>query len=293
MMTMISKASSLAMFLGLCICLSTTMLSCGDDDVDDPIGDDDGDTTETTLGSAQILYKTLTGKNTLNNYFGLVVLSTSRDSMSFFQYGVGKVNQSAKQKPFLKGYDAHKGGGRIIDTFYTRKGVASNDNRISAAVELDLEEGTYYVHVLDGALRKAVLELKITADKTEDDVYIAEVQPLSHIRVQAKHGIKSEFFNDCDVRLYGLSSDTLNKVLTGSNPSEISIEPYFRGSTSKRKSENGNTEEGVYFFLDVPVRDYYLVGYIKEKPGNQNQEYSAVTGMKRNILSKVLLEFQF
>lgn len=283
------KFSVLAVLLGALV-LGSFSCDRGDDDIDkDPDKEE-----EDKKAKVQILVKRKSGSNTLNNYTSLVVVSKVKDSMNFYKYSVANVAGSAKKKPVLTGYDDLKATGSIVDTFYTLKGTYedSGSGRKSGSVELDLDAGSYFVHVLDESLLKDVFEIKATDATTSDDLYTAELQELGHVKVITRQGtVAGTDIDNADVRLYGYSSDTLNAALTGNNPADIAVDYYYRVTTGKMKSENGNNESGIGFFFDIPVRSYYALAYSEGRGTNKDQPQEAVTSMVKNGLTQVLLPF--
>lgn len=257
-----------------------------DDDID--MGDDGGDPQVTV----QILVKRKSGDNTLNNYTSLVVLGTYRDSMNRFEYKLATLGGGPKNKPVLQNYEALKESGNLLDTFYTRKGTADNPNtgKLSSAATMDIDEGKYFVHVLDAGLMKAVFEVEATEANKDDDLYIAELQELGKLKISARLGSTAGGnMDDVDVRLYGYTTDTLNAALTGRNPSEITVDHYYKATTATIRNENGNKEEGIAFLYDIPVRNYYVLGY--SNGSNSDQAQHALTDMRKNQLSFALLAF--
>lgn len=286
------KVLKFSVWAMLLLALAVGGFSCdkGDDDVEK-----EKEKEEEKKGAlVQILVKRKSGSNTLNNYTSLVVVSKVKDSMNFYKYDVAKVAGSAKKKAVLKGYDDLKATGSIIDTFYTLKGTYedASTGRKSSSVELELDAGNYYVHVLDESLLKDVFEIKATDATTSDDLYTAELQQLGHVKVITRQGtVVGTDIDHADVRLYGYSSDTLNAALTGNNPADITVDYYYRVTTGKTKNENGNKESGIGFIFDIPVRSYYALAYAEGRGSNKDQPQKAVTEMVKNGITPVLLPF--
>lgn len=280
----------------LCALLTALIIGGFSCDRDDGLGDDDGggEGTDDKKAIVQVLVKRKSANNTLNNYTSLVVLGKYRDSMNRFEYELDILGAGTARKPILKNYETLKQSGNLMDTFYTRKGNLENPNTgktSGAAVLNDLEDGTYTAHVLDGNLLKTVLQIEATAATEDDDIYIAEIQELCDLKVIASLGSTAgSNMDDVDVRLYGYSSDTLSAALTGNNPGEITVGHYYQAFTATIKNENGNKEEGIAFFYDIPVRNYYVLGH-SGRGSNTDQAQHASTSLRKNQLSFALLAF--
>jgi len=265
--------------------------ACGGDD--ETVITDDGNTI--TTGDIQILVKKKGNPSTFNNYACLAVLSKNKESMNFFTYKTGKLELFEKPKVYLENFEQNIADENLIDTFYTRKGAGINPDNSEKTGALNitgLEPGIYFLHIFDANRNKALLEVEVTT-ATGDDLFIAETQKLGNLKVQVVYStIAGNEVDDADVRVYGYNTDTLQAVLTGNNPSDIKIAPYYTGTTSTMTNENGNEQKGIVYFFNLPVRTFYVAAY--KQPWSQTNQDQAIESAKieQNLMTIKSLNLQ-
>lgn len=263
--------------------------SCGNDDSTDPTDEGNGG----NKGSLTIFVKKAGNDKTFNNFGCLAVLGKSLDSMGFFKYKTSKLDIFDKQKVNLENFHELSLESKAIDTAYSIKGAGADPNsgeKTGVITFSDLEAGTYALHVLDANRHKAVLMVEVKS--SQETIVTAETRRLGHLKVKTQRStIGGSELNESDVRIYGYSSDTLEAVLTGAVPSDITVDYYYRAVTKTQKNENGNSEPGITYFFDIPVRRYYVAAYHNNYPKNQDQGIVSPS-VRENLLSVELITFQ-
>jgi hypothetical protein len=268
-----------------------TIVACNPDDNEDEGG---GNQNENKAGSLTITVKRKVKEKLQNNYGCLAVIGPNADSMNFFQYETGELKGSEKPKVLLKDFNELKSQGKVIDTMYMRKGTGLDPltNEKVGAIKWDsLPAGNYYLHVLDGNRHKYVTEFTV-AQNVETEI-LAETQKLGNLKViTSQSSISSNFLDGCDVRLYGSTSDTVTAVLTGKDPSDISVDPYYEGVSATQINENGLQQQGTIYFFNIPARRYYVAAYSESFSSNNQEQATDYANLNQNLLTIKQVNFQ-
>lgn len=234
--------------------------------------------------SAQVMVKRKFGGNILNNDGCLLVLGKSQESMRFFEYFY---NESTK-KFDLKDKAGLLADKTILFAEYSVKDSGKDPESGKTAGVISLKEvpaGTYYMHVFDPSGDKYVSD--ITIKESETTKHTALVQPLGSIKVLVtltEAGGNASELNGSSVLLVGFDSDTLRRAQVAKS-TDVPDEPLFRGVTDSQINELGQTQESIAFFIDIPVREYYVVGFNEGQFKDRGKQASGDTkGIAKNAL---------
>lgn len=259
-----------------------------------------GDFCETDLnivefpkGNLDIIVKRKSTGKASNNYGCLAVLGRTKEEMYFIEYQYSKLGIFDKQKYNLKGYNDLVDKKAVIDTAYSMKGATdpADGSKVGMISFKDIDEGTYYLHVFDGNQDKYVSQVTITSAEGDDLIY-ALVEPLGKLKVTVAQSSIADTELDSNVfMVWGPSTDTLDKVLVKDYES-IPLEPLFEGRTGTIINENGKPEKGTYFLIDIPTRNYLVVGYNSQFGNKDGAQAYGYVRVRRNILSKVRVSFK-
>lgn len=247
-------------------------------------------------GNLNIVVKKLKNGKISNNYSCMAVLGKVKEDMYFTEFTSGKVSGGTITKIKIKGYDSLKTEELIIDTFYSRKGSGVDPDGGGAKTSYisltDIPEGNYYLHVFDGAADKYVTPVTIT-EATDDDVLVAEVQPLGKIKtiVGSSSIIGSEIDSNLIMVFPPSNQDTLQYVLI-KDVNELPFEPLYQGRTSTQVNELGKQQTGSYYFIDVPVRKVIVVAYNNQFASKDGEQAYEIVAMRKNILEKTRVSFK-
>ena len=245
-------------------------------------------------GKLEIYIKKKDSETPLNSNAGYVVIGRSLEEMYFTEYESKKLPGNEKQKPTMTVPSDFTNEEWFIDSAYTVPNYGKfpdTDQDAAAASFTNIPTGSYYVHVFDGGLNKAVGTIQVTGNGT--DVYSFEVQPLGHLKVQtAQSPLAGSELDSVEFRLYGTNNDTFQQVAK-TNVSEITIEPYFANRTTTRTNELGQPENGIYFLMDIPAgREYMVIAYSSLHAPEDGSQANDVVKVEKNILSKIRLNFR-
>lgn len=244
-------------------------------------------------GNLDIIVKRKSTGKVQNNYGCLAVLGRTKEDMYFIEYQYSKLGIFDKQKLNLKGYNDLVASKAVIDTAYSLKGGTdpADGSKAGMISFKDIQAGTYYLHVFDGAQDKYVRQITITADSTDDLIY-AEVEPLGKLKVTvAQSSIAGTELDSNIFMLWGPSTDTFTQVMVKDYAS-IPFEPEFEGRTGTNKNELGNDETGTYFLIDIPTRRYLVVAYNNQFANKDGQQASGYIKVRKNILDKIRVSFK-
>lgn len=246
-------------------------------------------------GNLEILVKKKKNGKASNNYSCMAVLGYTREGMYFTNLTSGKVNGGSITKTKLKGYDSLVNSKVIIDTFYSIKGNGTDPGtgKDAGLIKIEgIDEGTYFLHVYDGAADKYVTQVTIT-EAADDDFVEAEVEPLGKIKIVV--GQSSIIGSEIDSNLVHIyppdNQDTLQHVLK-KDVNEIPFDYLYAGRTGTRENENGDMQTGTFYLIDIPVRKVIAVAYNSQfapKDGEQAFEY---VEMRKNILQPKRVSFR-
>jgi hypothetical protein len=268
-----------------------TIIACNPDDNEDEGG---GNGNENKAGSLTITVKRKVKEKLQDNYGCLAVIGPNADSMNFFQYETGEVKGSEKPKVFLKNFSELKSQGKVIDTMYMQKGTGLDpltNEKVGAIIWDSLPIGTYYLHVLDGNRHKYVTQFTVAEDANTE--VLAETQKLGNLKViTSQSSISGNFLDGCDVRLYGRTSDTVTAVLTGKDPSEIAVSPYYQGVSATQTNENDLQQPGTIYFFNIPARQYYVAAHSESFSSNNQEQATEYVNVVQNLLTITQVNFQ-